>query len=532
MLVFIVLLGSTLASSCRDSANAAPESADEEEIREALINAENWLGVCEVAVSTLMPAAALLRFGMARGGRKAHALASVEEEEITKVGDCFEHFRVVERLPVSMTASKQLRDMLSETLSLLARFSAQSAGDSLSSTSCHAVASNLLIDGRSFEDLRGFESSRFALTIISELHDSSGKMSDDEMVDFSEPSRSRLLIKRATAIVEFWGRDLDPTNNANSFGRLMNLLRDTKALKIDTVAENGVEIGSMLALLDNKGHDKDTFSPHESTWRWGGSHEQPIVAMASLVCNENALADMRSRGCMSMILRRLSFAEYDMIKEDAASKFFVISTLVTVFNSISDETLKTFLSEITKPSVESSDDTFRTEACLLLGYLVLAQSREQPFFTRVNHVVKILTSCAHQWLTAKSGTDSILDLLLLFGCCDNNLIAVGEVLLKEVASDGGNLESVAKFFRFLQGLRAALVDKKGDLECPPDTNLPGNAPAKGSLVRGDAVQSDAQPQTSRGKTTSQDLPLACSYALKSGFHGQHWYNCYTCGLTW
>jgi hypothetical protein len=32
--------------------------------------------------------------------------------------------------------------------------------------------------------------------------------------------------------------------------------------------------------------------------------------------------------------------------------------------------------------------------------------------------------------------------------------------------------------------------------------------------------------------TTSSVPNACSYVLQSGFHQQHWYNCFTCNLIW
>jgi hypothetical protein len=45
-----------------------------------------------------------------------------------------------------------------------------------------------------------------------------------------------------------------------------------------------------------------------------------------------------------------------------------------------------------------------------------------------------------------------------------------------------------------------------------------------STVGSSRVKSDANDVTGK--------PVICSFVAKAGFHDQHWYNCYTCGLTW
>lgn len=546
-----VLLGTTLVSSCRDVVQSADEreSSDENDavVHKAILDAENWLGVCETAVSCLMPASALLRFGLSRGGRKSHPLASEDESSPAVGGGIFRHFHINEKLAVSITASKQLRDLTSETVALLARFSGQCTGDGMPiSLSCHAVASNLLINGRQFEHLRGFESLRFALTTLTEWKEANWAINASEGTDLSQPSR--FLCESIASVIEFWGREEEKVSEltdttepaAKSFRRLMSLLCSSKCYKLDTIAENGVEASSMLALLDAKELDADTISSHESSWTWTSSHEEAIKTMISLLCNSGAPANLRTKACIAMMFGGLASDEYRKVVEEQPCKLSITSSLVKVFNSIEEKEMTALLSSITSPE---SDALFQREACSLLAYLVGTGANAFGSFSKVDVVVKFLLSTLAQWLDLKSKVrNSILDLLLLFGCRSNSLAEIGSALLQEDStmetegeSDARNgkaaekLEAIAKFFRFLQGLKAEL-HKEGKGKDPPAPMVISNPPSEMARVRPTDRLSSAQAKDD--KNAIKPPPPSCSYALKSGFHGQHWYNCYTCGLTW
>jgi hypothetical protein len=58
---------------------------------------------------------------------------------------------------------------------------------------------------------------------------------------------------------------------------------------------------------------------------------------------------------------------------------------------------------------------------------------------------------------------------------------------------------------------------------------------EGSTTKVEALsprEQSVQPELSQESSDVQNLPSSCSFVLRDGFHGQHWYNCYTCGLVW
>ncbi|CAB9508930.1 Auxin transport protein BIG [Seminavis robusta] len=524
-----VLLGTTLVSSCRDNAS---EDSGPEEIHKMILDAENWLGICETAISCLMPATALLRFGMARGGRKTHPLAK-EDATIDQRG-IFSHFDIVERQPMNTTASKSLRDLLSETLALLARFTAQCSGDMAVSLSCHAVASNLLVDARSFEHVRGFEVLRFAITIVTEMQEANWDITEKGNEDFA--MSSAFFLERLASVIEFWSNEEGPVDGQQSrdSSRLLAFLCNPKRYKVDTLAESGVEVSSMLSLLDKKGYDKDTMSPHETKWRWHDKfHERPIENLVSIVVTGKAHADIQTRTCLAMIVSRLAFLEYEKLRAGTQCDFPIVKSLVKVFNSLPESDLTKLLSTLVEVDNDSKDGSFQQEICTLLAYLLCAQSSRQVQFSRVGLVFDTLLSASGKWLSLNSkARDSLLEVLLLFGSCNNSLPRIGSLLLDDVPMDTGegdgdgkamdNLESVTKFFRYLQEMQSALTRKGKGQDSPTSA-----ASATGSETLATSI--------SAPKSDAKGLkppPQSCSYALKSGFHGQHWYNCYTCGLTW
>ena len=518
-----VLLGAALASSCR-GISQFPKDLLPSEVSEALSNAESWRKLCETAINCLMPAAALLRFGLARTGRSPHPLALEEEQSEEVFENKFHHFEISERIPVSITASKQLRETVAEGLGLMARYCAQCAGDSPVSLTCHAVATNLMVDGKLFEELRGLEACRFAFTTLSELEAMS------EGPNTRQASNTDVLPfvnQQLTGIIEFWGRrdvhspegiaktltaDKATPTVGTDFSRLLALLGLCSS-QIDTIAENNIITCGVLSLLDKKEEEAATYSSFEARWHWGNRNDFPVFTMVSLLCRDASHANLQTRACLGMILSQLASRDCASSTENTASDSFISTLLLKAFNSVAADQYEGLLSECVQMLDETCDGKFQRETCSLLALLLNARPGV-PKFSKVDATVTFLLKSAPNWLNKKSkGREHVLDLLILYGCHKSSLPQIGSLLLSILtSSEHEDLEPMARYFRFLQGLRAPLSRKEKSKD-------DSRSSSKGTQAEEDASKRDPPPRS-------------CSYAQRSGFHGQHWYNCYTCGLTW
>lgn len=530
-----VLLGTALAASCR----AGPAPASEilsPEVYDSLVRAESWRGVCETAISCLMPAAALLRFGLARGGRQSHPLSLKQEGPTAEPVSKFQHFQLAERLPTSVSTSKILRDTIAETLSVLGRYCAQCGGDSLSSTTCHAIGTNILIDGKSFEDIRGLETCRFALTLLSELHSMPLGM-------WKSLKAYPFFIKQLARIIEFWGRGAESSENSSNVSsnrtfveRLLVVLGLSSTHKVDTIAENGVNLSGMLALVDShRLSENDIRSPDERTWRWGARQMKPLIGMVSVLCSEAGQIDHETRACIAMVLRRLAHSEYESLNGNSSNRTFVIETLVQAFNALSTSKFKDFVTICAQSSDWDDRGLLQKEVFPLLALLLSGHSG-QTTFAKIEETVTALIAACDGWLPRKTTSRVfILDILLFYGCRAGRLHEIGSVLLNIIQSsemcggrtgNGIDLEPLIRYFRFVEGLRLSISRKEkrdppAHVSCEAD-----NGHSSELLTIGQSQSGKSDPLFKRSP------PRSCSYALKSGFHGQHWYNCYTCGLTW
>ena len=114
-------------------------------------------------------------------------------------------------------------------------------------------------------------------------------------------------------------------------------------------------------------------------------------------------------------------AEYEKLRTGHPSDFPIIKALVKVFNAVSEDDMISLLSALVESENDSTDASFQREVCALLAYLVCAQSRRQVSFNRVGLVVQTLLAASSKWLSLKEkARDCILDILLLYGCCNNS----------------------------------------------------------------------------------------------------------------
>eukprot|EP00536_Pseudo-nitzschia_multiseries_P006776 jgi/Psemu1/304362/fgenesh1_kg.148_\ len=136
------------------------------ETTSGMAKAQLWRVIFMSAISHLVPAAALLRLGLGKVGRKPHPFAFHENEQ-----DPYDaaplHFS--ERMNGAEAPTSSVKTSVGETLSLVARLSIEA--EESTSIICHAVASHLVVDSNTFLDLEGMHSIRCAFMGLNLLHD-------------------------------------------------------------------------------------------------------------------------------------------------------------------------------------------------------------------------------------------------------------------------------------------------------------------------------------------------------------------------
>jgi len=139
-------------------------NVDDDKVRRghnSLKQAYLWRTILAAATSHMVPAAALLRMGINKTGRKPHPFSSRENHQ-----DPYDVAPLTfsECLSTVSHTSQLVKQTVHETMATLSMLSAH-GDDGLSST-CHAIAAQLLVHTRSFSDMEGLQSIRLAFRAL------------------------------------------------------------------------------------------------------------------------------------------------------------------------------------------------------------------------------------------------------------------------------------------------------------------------------------------------------------------------------
>jgi hypothetical protein len=542
-----LLLSEALTNSCLDVKEVLfdPESKGDlptnSSGHESLIKAHLWRNILVNATSHLMPAAALLRLGLNKIGRKPHPFSFHENNQ-----DPYDvaPLPFSERLSGTTTASLALRKVVFETLTVLSRLCAE--GDDTLSATCHAVSAQLVVDTRSFDDLEGLQAIRCAFMGLERISDLSNKMSNDDAVEDVVP----FLVERLSSVIEDCGRipktkTTTTVESSEEFRRLLSFFGAPGVSAVDTVVENSVEVFNILTAGNMKEPDEDSID----TYQWWDKERQTfaITDIVSALCGDSLRANERTKACLALLLSRIADLEtHPTFSSTGESSPVVVPAIINAFNSVEEKALKNLVLKdlcclSSPPKMDLLENlprlSYRKDLAVLFSFLLSSRGRSPVWqsnkFKRARLVMDTLLESFEGWSKLQHrDREHILDVLFLYGCRFNTLNEIGSKLIARASATsdqdqtGANseIELLTKFFGYVRDLRAALSPAKSGSKksstSSKDSKKKDSNKGKGSL--------DGASETEQ----IEKYPRSCSFVQKSGFHGQHWYNCYTCGLVW
>lgn len=497
-----------------DYSEVAP--LNDKKITSEMAKVQLWRTVFMSATSHLVPAAALLRLGLGKVGRKPHPFAFHENEQ-----DPYDaaplHFS--ERLNgIESSISSSSKTSVHETLCLLARLSIE-AEESLSIV-CHAVASHLVVDSNTFLDLEGMHSTRCAfmgLDLIREITKSSPKKDAKTLIPF--------VVERLVSMIEDSGRGdnvvvTEDTKASTKYRRLHHFLGDPNVYLVDTIATKSIDIFKILKAGRFKELCEDQVQPYK--WSHALSKENAVSDLISILCEDSLRANGRTRCHIALILSRLGLLESQSIINSMTMKQpLAVSAMIKAFTKVDKKHLKSvILKDLcgirgSKPPSK----TFRINMASIFSLLLFSQST--PKFDKAKFIHDTLMTALDSWKKIdRSHRDLTLNVLLMYGAFFNSLFEIGSKLVKHTERVGtddepnGEAELFSSYFASIKRLQSFLSKK--------DTVLP-----KTSKM---ALKSSSTGLSTTHITIPSEFPRSCSFIKRSGFHGQHWYHCYTCNL--
>jgi len=523
-----LLLAEALSIAClntnqseEDTQNANIEDCAEDtsrinpETSSGMAKAQLWRAVFMSAISHLVPATALLRLGLGKVGRKPHPFAFHENEQ-----DPYDaaplHFS--ERLNGAESSTSSLKASIGETLSLLARLSIEAEESTF--TVCHAVASHLLVDSNSFFDLEGMHSIRCAFMGLNLLHDvaeCSSKRDAKTLLPY--------VVERLVSMIENSGRGSNVMTTSErkaskQYRRLHYFLGDPPIYLVDTVATTSIDIFKIL----KAGQFKEPCEGLVETYRWSHipSKENAVNDLVSILCEDSFRANGRTRSHIARMLSRLGLMEsQSVINSTTARQPLAVPAMIKAFNRIEKKYLKCVIVKdlCGIRGSKAPSETFRRDIASILSLLLFSQL--SPKFEKAKFVHDTLMTSFDCWKKAgRSNRDIMLNVLLTYGTFFNTLFEIGSKLVrpKETVGDEdeaiGEAELFFSYFASIKRLQSFLSNKEKVL--PSTSNI--------------SVKSSSTRQSAESVATPSEFPGSCSFIKKSGFHGQHWYHCYTCNL--
>jgi hypothetical protein len=506
-----VLLGGTLTSACVHIPSKDRQSSMDEAYNH-IERAERWQGVATMAASSLMPVAALLRFGYCGQGRKAHPLSSTETS--------LEKFESQSRamstdLVGEKTAPDPMKASVIETLAVMARF----AVDLYSKP----IAAHLMVNASSFSALHGMEAIRFALVTLAQLK----KLANLTKADVQEATS--FLFERLAAIIDHFGTSgSEDTRFPGQMTRLLSSFGVARVLSIDTLTERNLDPLEAFAKIDA---DSATDVNFADEWTWGSMNEGFVSELVSFLWHDCTYSNRQTRSFFARALVSIVSLERTLSAGSPIKKSLVLlPAIASAFNEASEERVKAivrtevcgFRSDTRALTNAEGSEAMSQSLCLLFAVLL---TTGEGWNAKSKLILSTLEETFDKWKRLSLGQrGSILNLIFLYGCRYNTLPEIGcglvaDLINKKKSStteSSTELENVSAYTDFLRELR------------PPLARAPEGQLSKAASNRSDG-SSTRKPYS---KLLPHPLPNSCSFTKKGGFNEQHWYNCYTCGLTW
>ena len=438
---------------------------------DARVQIVSWQGVLRSALASLVPVAALLRFGINQGGRPTHPLKPTDSSILQ-----FEALKFTATDPVTNHAPKTTIDAVSRAVSGISRCREHGSG-------VEAIAVNLIDTMRTFVVLKDAVRARISFSIMARIEELF-----ERDLSVTTISSWRFI---TSVLVEHMQDMILSDENAWRSSLRASLCTDDEG--IQTIGMGNVKMSTLIS---------DVCGERQSTMVKG------IIAMIWRDCK---YCETKSRQFFVQSLCMMGGCD-DLKPSLSQGELSVIGELVDSINRSSDDRIKLLVDEdifgFHEQSASYSFDVSNAMCSLLVGALADRNYKRAPSLLTL-----LVEAFERQLLSGNTlsseSRNGILNLLLSYSCrCGALDSFASKCVALSKLDDRSGLENVVFLSTFLKDLNAALS-------------------SNGQITRG-----------SKGKgclptlvDANSSVPRTCTFLGGSDFMNQHWYNCYTCGLT-
>ncbi|KAG7367435.1 GRF zinc finger domain containing protein [Nitzschia inconspicua] len=485
-----------------------------------ILAAQLWRQVWKTAINHMVPAAALLRSGI-MGNRCAHPFSSRQHKWSPQSGF---PLPFLETFSQKANASHSLSATTNEALSLVARVGVE-RGHSVSPV-CQAIATHLLFDMSSYAVLQNFcfiANAFKTLWQIIEFMDAAPKtITDKESNTNIEPTAR--LVELLLSVIEKNGK-MQPeegcqkvTGATDMYTQLHNYLFVSGANAIDTIADRSIDAAYIV---------NESKNPIYSDQR---SENDPLLTddreitstniLVRLLCDESLHASSHARGLCVLLLSRMGSLQARVRSTSLPNngEFSALPAYVKAFDGIE----KKHLAAIVEKDLSGMNANFPIEFGQELADLLslLLTNRPQSLFKNSKIIMEsLMVSLDALKRISFQSQVHLISVSVTYGACFGKLVEIGSLLVQGITnqasevSSSGNVALLSCFLGALAHLHLESGQCDRKLMC--------------LVTNPEAMELDTPICPTNNKF---NLPQACTFVQKSGFHGQHWYSCHTCEL--
>jgi hypothetical protein len=468
---------------------------------------EQWAGMCWTAIDALVPTAALLRYGLCCSGRIIHPLRAIAASSAGLETDESQKELSIEERVWDIHASSSVVEETSGTLTTLALFP--------DSETSEAIAAHLLSEFTSFSTLKAVYVCKCAIHAVTELQDLVHRD------DYSEGSEALqvmpYLMEYLAAILDLFGCSHAKCQNKKMFPfqHLFGAMSTKNTLFPENLKTFFVVEGDIFATMLQSAMRRQFFVSFSCV------EEAAVLFIRATMRYSIYCVQSETKAFFAYIAASLATIEFVAQQGKENPSLDLLSFIVSFFNNRSDVELSSLVDKLLMCAAEGthpvpsshSFPAFDDSLCVLFIFLLSTRSKMEKFRGSPLVVEKLLNSY-NRWKNIDAlKREQILGLALLYSTRTGKLFEFGERIVNDIRlcaendSDNNRLSHNLKIFTsFLDQIR----------DC-----FSGNEVSVGICT--------GQSSAKRGEIPP--LPSTCSYANRTDFHEQHWYNCFTCGLT-
>lgn len=563
-----VLQGISFSVSPATITNALSEKqkdvsvSSRQQIDDALTLYHHWRRVLNGVINAMVPAAALLRFGINDGkGRKVHPQYNGSPFDTTSGSSSISSRLYSEQSAVSITIQR--------SLSFLSCVAAYSWTDEDVRLTSRAVSNHLLDDENGIDDWIQMYSMKIlcsAMEGVVNIVANEKKKKKEKAPPESSPSdaSAALLIDTSLTLFAECPEDydesdlpiisIDDTADTDKRNTLLSCLgmKNKKTTKLIGTRSDS-EIMSLLGKFDSEKMDPLSKNSCDD---WKSMKDSVPKLLLKLLCS-NEKVD-RVRIFITELLIDLMDTEFEKHKEEMAvrdeksstttsdSSDSVCTLFATSFDALSKDDILVLVKDLSYSSPESAD-TFDEKKLLSdrLANLIscLICSSESSSTKSEGNAGKLILDEMLSSISICAGSFHHITMVCLlgarFGALNDIGAAIVSLLESEKAKQGDDadnnkdnsarkyVDSAKDFFEF-----AASLDHLANQETTSSV---------GSATTNNLLKAEGSMASQRGDICGSFVTLrngekigrSCSFVdTGEGFTEQHWYNCYTCGLLW